>query len=176
MGENAAVPPRPIPSSRRFSTATANRSRITTAVGIERVASPVTPAALRTTCGVRRSGNVERAGVSRSAAKRMTGHKAEAAYRRYAIVDEAMLRGGRRQAVCVSGQARKTSRGVVWFCSSRRSRRGANVERTRSLCDRRQLSSRVRAFEWVQASNAAALDILDVTRYESKTVRLCGSG
>jgi len=35
--------------------------------------------------------NLERAGVPRSAATKMTGHKTEAVYRRYAIVDEAML-------------------------------------------------------------------------------------
>ena len=36
--------------------------------------------------------NLERAGVPRSAAMKMTGHKTEAVYRRYAIVDSAMLR------------------------------------------------------------------------------------
>ena len=36
--------------------------------------------------------NLERAGISRSAAMKMTGHKTEAVYRRYAIVDSAMLR------------------------------------------------------------------------------------
>ena len=36
--------------------------------------------------------NLERAGVPRSAAMRMTGHQTEAVYRRYAIVDETMLR------------------------------------------------------------------------------------
>ena len=35
--------------------------------------------------------NFERAGVPRSAAMRMTGHKTEAVYRRYAITDSAML-------------------------------------------------------------------------------------
>jgi hypothetical protein len=34
--------------------------------------------------------NLERAGVSRSAAMAMVGHKTESIYRRYAIVDEAM--------------------------------------------------------------------------------------
>jgi integrase len=38
--------------------------------------------------------NLERAGVPRSAAMAMVGHKTEAIYRRYAIVDEAMLREG----------------------------------------------------------------------------------
>jgi len=35
--------------------------------------------------------NLELAGVSRSAAMKLTGHKTEAVYRRYAIVDSAML-------------------------------------------------------------------------------------
>jgi integrase len=38
--------------------------------------------------------NLERAGVPRSTAMKMVGHKTEAIYRRYAIVDEAMLREG----------------------------------------------------------------------------------
>ena len=35
--------------------------------------------------------NLERAAVPRSSAMQLTGHKTEAVYRRYAIVDEAML-------------------------------------------------------------------------------------
>jgi len=38
--------------------------------------------------------NLERAGVPRSAAMKMVGHRTESIYRRYAIVDEAMLREG----------------------------------------------------------------------------------
>jgi integrase len=38
--------------------------------------------------------NLERAGVPRSTAMRMVGHKTESIYRRYAIVDDAMLREG----------------------------------------------------------------------------------
>jgi integrase len=38
--------------------------------------------------------NLERAGVSRSAAMKLTGHKTEAVYRRYAIVAESNLREG----------------------------------------------------------------------------------
>jgi integrase len=38
--------------------------------------------------------NLERAGVSRSVAMQLTGHKTEAVYRRYAIVAEADLREG----------------------------------------------------------------------------------
>ena len=36
--------------------------------------------------------NLERAGVPRSASMKMTGHKTETVYRRYAIVDEGMMR------------------------------------------------------------------------------------
>ena len=36
--------------------------------------------------------NLERAGVSRSVAMKLTGHKTEAVYRRYAIVSDADLR------------------------------------------------------------------------------------
>jgi len=38
--------------------------------------------------------NLERAGVPRSTAMRIVGHKTESIYRRYAIVDEAMMREG----------------------------------------------------------------------------------
>jgi integrase len=47
--------------------------------------------------------NLERAGVPRSAAMKMVGHQTESIYRRYAIVDEAMLRdAGARLAAFVS--------------------------------------------------------------------------
>jgi hypothetical protein len=38
--------------------------------------------------------NMERSGLSRSVAMQLTGHKAEAVYRRYAITSEADLREG----------------------------------------------------------------------------------
>jgi len=38
--------------------------------------------------------NLERAGVPRSTAMKMVGHKTESIYRRYAIVDETMLKEG----------------------------------------------------------------------------------
>jgi len=41
--------------------------------------------------------NLERAGVARSAAMKMVGHETESIYRRYAIVDEGMMREGARQ-------------------------------------------------------------------------------
>jgi integrase len=51
--------------------------------------------------------NLERAGVSRSAAMKMTGHKTESVYRRYAIVDEGMLREGAAKLAAYSGVALK---------------------------------------------------------------------
>lgn len=38
--------------------------------------------------------NLERAGVPRSVAMAMVGHRTESVYRRYAIADEAMLKEG----------------------------------------------------------------------------------
>jgi hypothetical protein len=45
--------------------------------------------------------NLERAGVPRSVAMKMVGHKTESVYRRYAIVDEGMMResAGRLQSL-----------------------------------------------------------------------------
>jgi integrase len=59
--------------------------------------------------------NLERAGVPRSAAMKMTGHKTEAVYRRYAIVDEAMLvdSGQKLQALHERHQASPSSMGQV---------------------------------------------------------------
>ena len=50
--------------------------------------------------------NLERAGVPRSTAMKMVGHKTEAIYRRYAIVDAAMLKeGGEKLAAYSKSQA-----------------------------------------------------------------------
>lgn len=50
--------------------------------------------------------SLERAGVPRSTAMAMVGHRTEAIYRRYAIVDEAMLReGAAKLAARSSGRA-----------------------------------------------------------------------
>lgn len=52
--------------------------------------------------------NLERAGVPRSAAMKMVGHRTESIYRRYAIVDEAMLReGAEKLAAYATGVALK---------------------------------------------------------------------
>jgi integrase len=46
--------------------------------------------------------NLERAGVSRSVAMKMVGHKTEAIYRRYAIVSDADLQDAARKLAAVS--------------------------------------------------------------------------
>ena len=48
--------------------------------------------------------NLERAGVPRSVAMKMVGHKTESVYRRYAVVDEAMLRDAAVKLVRVEGK------------------------------------------------------------------------
>jgi len=50
--------------------------------------------------------NLERAGVPRSTAMAMVGHRTEAIYRRYAIVDEVMLREGAAKLAAYAVTAR----------------------------------------------------------------------
>jgi integrase len=56
--------------------------------------------------------NLERAGVSRSVAMAMTGHKTESVYRRYAIVAESDLReaGSKLAAVTMNGDSLRVLR------------------------------------------------------------------
>src|SRR6266566_2664617 len=61
------------------------RQKACTAVGVEAIAHDLRRTAVR---------NLERAGVSRSVAMSLTGHKTEAVYRRYAIVDSSVQREG----------------------------------------------------------------------------------
>jgi hypothetical protein len=71
--------------------------------------------------------NLERSGVSRSAAMAMVGHQTEAVYRRYAIVEERML--------SEAGAKRKSSRFPVWPVSHLpRHRRGTTMRRCRDGC------------------------------------------
>jgi hypothetical protein len=48
--------------------------------------------------------NLERAGVSRSAAMKMVGHKTESIYRRYAVVSEGDLKTAGAQLAALHGQ------------------------------------------------------------------------
>ena len=57
--------------------------------------------------------NLERAGVPRSAAMKMVGHKTEAIYRRYAIVDEACCARGRRSSRRRRGSAGDLALGTI---------------------------------------------------------------
>ncbi len=57
--------------------------------------------------------NLERAGVPRSAAMKMTGHKTESVYRRYAIVDEAMLRESAEKLAAFHSANKGAQRKVV---------------------------------------------------------------
>jgi integrase len=52
--------------------------------------------------------NLERAGVSRSAAMQMTGHKTEAVYRRYAIVSEGDLKSAGDKLAALHATDRNT--------------------------------------------------------------------
>ncbi len=57
--------------------------------------------------------NLERAGVPRSAAMKMTGHRTETVYRRYAIVDEAMLKEGALKLAALHAGERPMASNVV---------------------------------------------------------------
>jgi integrase len=65
--------------------------------------------------------NLERAGVPRSASMKMTGHKTESVYRRYAIVDEAMLREGAEKLAIFHSSEKGVGRRVVPLKSCRNS-------------------------------------------------------
>jgi integrase len=57
--------------------------------------------------------NLERAGVPRSTAMKMVGHRTEAIYRRYAIADESMLREGAEKLSALHQAERGASQVVV---------------------------------------------------------------
>jgi len=57
--------------------------------------------------------SLERAGVARSAAMKMTGHKTESIYRRYAIVDEAMLKESASKLAAFHADEKNGNRKVV---------------------------------------------------------------
>ncbi len=57
--------------------------------------------------------NLERAGVPRSVAMEMVGHQTESIYRRYAIVDETMLREGGAKLAALHKATQETARAVI---------------------------------------------------------------
>ena len=57
--------------------------------------------------------NLERAGVPRSVAMKMVGHKTESVYRRYAIVDEAMLRDAAAKLARAARAGQRSGQSVV---------------------------------------------------------------
>jgi hypothetical protein len=56
--------------------------------------------------------NLERAGVPRSVAMKLTGHKTEAVYRRYAIVSDADLRAAADKLAAIAGSGTGTTAGT----------------------------------------------------------------
>jgi integrase len=64
--------------------------------------------------------NLERAGVPRSTAMKMVGHQTESIYRRYAIVDEAMLKEGAEKLSAFHKGESSSGRRVVPFKMSQR--------------------------------------------------------
>ncbi len=67
--------------------------------------------------------NLERAGVPRSTAMKMVGHRTESIYRRYAIVDEAMLKEGAVKLQTLHDAQRGPASNVVSLVDVTRSRR-----------------------------------------------------
>ena len=74
----------------------------------------------------------ERAGVPRSAAMSMVGHKTESIYRRYAIVDEAMQReaAARLDAFTAAPSADKTTGTVSTFSPTAAKVKGPRRQRS----------------------------------------------
>jgi integrase len=64
--------------------------------------------------------NLERAGVPRSASMKMTGHKTESVYRRYAIVDEAMLREGAAKLAAFHSSKKNAPKKIVPLTTRKR--------------------------------------------------------
>jgi len=67
--------------------------------------------------------NLERAGVPRSTAMKMVGHRTESIYRRYAIVDEAMLKEGAVKLQILHDTQQGPASNVVSLVDVTRSRR-----------------------------------------------------
>ena len=72
----------------------------------------------------------ERAGVPRSVAMKLSGHKTESIYRRYAIVSEADLAEGVRKVAALQAGGESAARRVVSIAGSHSSR--TSTERAQS--------------------------------------------
>ena len=79
--------------------------------------------------------NLERAGVSRSAAMKMVGHKTQSIYSRYAIADESMLQDGGTRLSALHAKEAEAARVVVPIGEAR-SRSGKCPDKVRRLTAR----------------------------------------
>ena len=80
--------------------------------------------------------NLERAAVPRSTAMKIVGHQTESIYRRYAIVDEAMMREGAEKLATLH-EAQRTGAAEANDYRSRRDRAAHVGEAARLLSLRR---------------------------------------
>ena len=87
--------------------------------------------------------NLERAGVPRSAAMKMVGHKTEAMYRRYAIADESMLREGAAKLEALFEAQRGALRVVVPLRTGKVTAKSGGVETLREGVTAAELTERI---------------------------------
>jgi integrase len=89
--------------------------------------------------------NLERAGVPRSAAMKMVGHKTEAMYRRYAIADESMLREGAAKLEALLEAQRAAFRVVVPLRNDKVSTKSGGLETWREGLSAAEITERIRS-------------------------------
>jgi len=87
--------------------------------------------------------NLERAGVPRSAARKMVGHKTEAMYRRYAIADESLLREGAAKLEALLEAQRGALRVVVPLRTGKVTAKSGGVETLREGVTVAELTERI---------------------------------
>jgi len=89
--------------------------------------------------------NLERAGVPRSAAMKMVGHKTEAMYRRYAIADESMLREGAAKLEALLEAQRGALRVVVPLRTGKVTAKSGGVVTLREGLSVAEITERIRS-------------------------------
>ena len=89
--------------------------------------------------------NLERAGVPRSAAMKMVGHKTEAMYRRYAIADESMLREGAAKLEALLEAQRGAFRVGVPLRNDKVSTKSGGLEPLREGLSVAEIAERIRS-------------------------------